>query len=172
VERAAPDDTRDGADGPRAAGGPPAGASPDAPRLPQAPAPGPAWGADDLVALVATYNPRSSEALLRRAFAFGEAMHAGQTRKSGEPYFTHPVAVARILAEQQMDDATLVTALLHDTIEDTKASFAMIEREFGAEIAELVEGVTNLTKMQIRSTRPSKAENFRKLFMATSATCA
>jgi GTP pyrophosphokinase len=123
---------------------------------------------DDLVALVRAYNPRTNEALIRRAWAFGEKMHEGQFRKSGEPYFTHPVAVARLLAEQQMDDATVVTALLHDTVEDTKASRAQIDREFGPEIAELVEGVTNLTKMQIRSDETRQAENFRKLFMATS----
>ncbi|EYD78017.1 GTP pyrophosphokinase,ppGpp synthetase II / Guanosine-3',5'-bis(diphosphate) 3'-pyrophosphohydrolase [Rubellimicrobium mesophilum DSM 19309] len=123
---------------------------------------------DDLVALVKGYNPRSNETLIRKAWAFGERMHDGQLRKSGEPYFTHPVAVARLLAEQQMDDATIVTALLHDTLEDTKASHAQIEREFGPEIAELVEGVTNLTKMQIRSDETRQAENFRKLFMATS----
>jgi GTP diphosphokinase / guanosine-3',5'-bis(diphosphate) 3'-diphosphatase len=131
------------------------------------PPPGP-WPVDELVALVRSYNPRSSEALIRRAYSFGEAMHAGQLRRSGEAYFTHPVAVARILAEQQMDDATVVTALLHDTIEDTKASRAEIEAQFGPEIAELVEGVTNLTKMQIRSVETKTAENFRKLFMATS----
>ncbi|HVG47476.1 MAG TPA: bifunctional (p)ppGpp synthetase/guanosine-3',5'-bis(diphosphate) 3'-pyrophosphohydrolase [Rubellimicrobium sp.] len=123
---------------------------------------------DDLIALVKGYNPRSSEALIRRAWAFGERMHDGQLRKSGEPYFTHPATVARLLAEQQMDDATIVTALLHDTLEDTKASYAQLEREFGPEIAELVEGVTNLTKMQIRSDETRQAENFRKLFMATS----
>jgi len=123
---------------------------------------------DDLIALVRGYNPRTNEALIRRAWAFGERMHDGQIRKSGEPYFTHPAAVARLLAEQQMDDATVVTALLHDTLEDTKASYAQLEREFGPEIAELVEGVTNLTKMQIRSDETRQAENFRKLFMATS----
>ncbi|WP_246849520.1 RelA/SpoT family protein [Rubellimicrobium arenae] len=123
---------------------------------------------DELVTLVKAYNPRSNEALIRRAWAFGEKMHEGQLRKSGEPYFTHPVAVARILADQQMDDATIVTALLHDTVEDTKASRALVEKEFGPEIAELVEGVTNLTKMQIRSDETRQAENFRKLFMATS----
>jgi GTP pyrophosphokinase len=127
-----------------------------------------AWGVDDLVALVRSYNPRSSEALIRRAWDFGQAMHEGQIRQSGEPYWTHPVAVARILAEQRMDDATICTALLHDTVEDTKASRAQIESEFGPEIAELVEGVTNLTKMQIRSDETRQAENFRKLFMATS----
>ena len=124
--------------------------------------------ADDLIALVRTYNPNTNQALLRDAFAFGEAMHDGQFRHSGEPYFTHPVAVAHILAEQQMDDATLVTALLHDTIEDTKASFAEVEKRFGREIAELVDGVTKLTNLQLSSTQTKQAENFRKLFMATS----
>jgi|GEM_PF-4481336 len=73
--------------------------------------------ADDLIALVRAYNPRLNENLLRDAYAFGDEMHEGQFRHSGEKYFTHPVAVTVILAEQQMDDATLVTALLHDTIE-------------------------------------------------------
>ncbi|WP_439155807.1 RelA/SpoT family protein [Yoonia sp.] len=123
---------------------------------------------DDLIALVRTYNPRSNEALLRDAFAFGAEMHEGQFRHSGEPYFTHPVSVARILAEQQMDDATLITALLHDTIEDTKASYKVVEQRFGHEIAELVDGVTKLTNLQLNSTQTKQAENFRKLFMATS----
>jgi GTP pyrophosphokinase len=124
--------------------------------------------ADDLIALVRSYNPNSNQALLRDAFAFGAEMHEGQFRHSGEPYFTHPAAVAHILAEQQMDDATLVTALLHDTIEDTKASFAVVEKRFGREIAELVDGVTKLTNLQLTSTQTKQAENFRKLFMATS----
>lgn len=123
---------------------------------------------DDLIATVRTYNPRTNEALLRDAFTFGAQMHDGQFRHSGEPYFTHPVAVASILAEQQMDDATLVTALLHDTIEDTKASYKMVEDRFGHEIAELVDGVTKLTNLQLTSTQTKQAENFRKLFMATS----
>lgn len=123
---------------------------------------------DDLIALVRTYNPRTNEAMIREAWAFGQAMHEGQFRQSGEPYFTHPVAVAKILAEQQMDDATIVTALLHDTIEDTKASFAEVERRFGREIAELVDGVTKLTNLQLNSKETRQAENFRKLFMATS----
>jgi len=95
-------------------------------------------------------------------------MHEGQTRHSGEAYFTHPLAVARILAEQQMDDATIVTALLHDTIEDTKANYAVVEARFGHEIAELVDGVTKLTNLQLTSSETRQAENFRKLFMATS----
>ncbi|MGJ8622882.1 MAG: RelA/SpoT family protein [Yoonia sp.] len=124
--------------------------------------------ADELIALVRTYNPNSNQALLQDAYAFGAEMHEGQFRHSGEPYFTHPVAVAAILAEQQMDDATLVTALLHDTIEDTKASFAEVEKRFGREIAELVDGVTKLTNLQLNSAQTKQAENFRKLFMATS----
>jgi len=124
--------------------------------------------ADDLIALVRTYNPNSNPSLLRDAYAFGAEMHEGQFRHSGEPYFTHPVAVACILAEQQMDDATIVTALLHDTIEDTKASFSVVEQRFSREIADLVDGVTKLTNLQLNSTQTKQAENFRKLFMATS----
>jgi GTP pyrophosphokinase len=124
--------------------------------------------ADDLIALVRAYNPRSNVEMLRDAFAYGEEMHEGQFRHSGEPYFTHPVAVTLILAEQQMDDASLATALLHDTIEDTKASFAEVEKRFGREVADLVDGVTKLTNLQLTSTQTKQAENFRKLFMATS----
>ncbi|UWR00107.1 bifunctional (p)ppGpp synthetase/guanosine-3',5'-bis(diphosphate) 3'-pyrophosphohydrolase [Rhodobacteraceae bacterium S2214] len=124
--------------------------------------------ADDLIALVRAYNPRTNEKMLRDAYAFGDEMHDGQFRHSGEKYFTHPVAVTVILAEQQMDDATLVTALLHDTIEDTKASFAEVEKRFTREIAELVDGVTKLTNLQLNSRETKQAENFRKLFMATS----
>ena len=123
---------------------------------------------DDLISTVRTYNPKTNRALLADAFAFGADMHEGQFRHSGEPYFTHPVAVAGILAAQQMDDATIVTALLHDTIEDTKASFAVVEKRFGREIAELVDGVTKLTNLQLTSSQTKQAENFRKLFMATS----
>ncbi|MFQ6547666.1 RelA/SpoT family protein [Aestuariibius sp. 2305UL40-4] len=124
--------------------------------------------ADDLVTLVRNYNPHTNEALIRDAFAYGEAAHEGQFRRSGEPYFTHPVAVAAILTEQQMDDASIVTALLHDTIEDTRASYRDIETRFGTEIAELVDGVTKLTNLQLSSSESKQAENFRKLFMATS----
>ncbi|MDX8354059.1 bifunctional (p)ppGpp synthetase/guanosine-3',5'-bis(diphosphate) 3'-pyrophosphohydrolase [Cognatiyoonia sp. IB215182] len=124
--------------------------------------------ADDLIATVRTYNPNTNQPLLNDAFLFGAEMHDGQFRHSGEPYFTHPVAVAEILAGQQMDDATIVTALLHDTIEDTKASYAQVEKRFGREIADLVDGVTKLTNLQLTSTQTKQAENFRKLFMATS----
>ncbi|MEL6838403.1 MAG: bifunctional (p)ppGpp synthetase/guanosine-3',5'-bis(diphosphate) 3'-pyrophosphohydrolase [Pseudomonadota bacterium] len=124
--------------------------------------------ADDLISTVRSYNPNANQSLLQDAFVFGAQMHEGQFRHSGEPYFTHPVAVASILAGQQMDDATIVTALLHDTIEDTKASYAQVEKRFGREVAELVDGVTKLTNLQLTSTQTKQAENFRKLFMATS----
>lgn len=124
--------------------------------------------AEDLVALVRNYNPRTNADLIRQAFAYGAAMHEGQFRKSGEPYFTHPVAVAAILTEQHLDDATIVTALLHDTIEDTKSTYSEIARLFGDEIAELVDGVTKLTNLQLSSTESQQAENFRKLLMAMS----
>ena len=123
---------------------------------------------EDLIALVRNYNPRCNADLIRKAYAYGMDMHAGQMRKSGEPYFTHPVAVAAILTEQQLDDATIITALLHDTIEDTKSTYAEVQRLFGAEVAELVDGVTKLTNLSLSSTESQQAENFRKLFMAMS----
>ncbi len=123
---------------------------------------------EDLIALVRNYNPRCNTDLIRKAYAYGMKMHDGQMRKSGEPYFTHPVAVAAILTEQRLDDATIITALLHDTIEDTRSTYAEIADLFGGEVAELVDGVTKLTNLQLSSTESQQAENFRKLFMAMS----
>ena len=123
---------------------------------------------EDLVSLVRNYNPRCDAGLIRKAYAYGEKMHEGQMRRSGEAYFTHPVAVAAILTEQSLDDATIITALLHDTIEDTKSTYAEIAAMFGREVAELVDGVTKLTNLQMTSTESKQAENFRKLFMAMS----
>ncbi|THD85290.1 bifunctional (p)ppGpp synthetase/guanosine-3',5'-bis(diphosphate) 3'-pyrophosphohydrolase [Aliigemmobacter aestuarii] len=123
---------------------------------------------EDLITLVRNYNPRTNADLIRQAYAYGRQMHEGQFRKSGEPYFTHPVAVAAILTEQRLDDATIITALLHDTIEDTKSTYSEISRLFGEEVAELVDGVTKLTNLQLSSTESKQAENFRKLFMAMS----
>ena len=124
--------------------------------------------ADDLIALVRNYNPKTNEALLRGAYAYAQRMHEGQTRHSGEPYFTHPVAVAAILTEQRLDDATIATALLHDTIEDTKGTYTEIAKLFGADVAELVDGVTKLTNLELSSREAKQAENFRKLLMAMS----
>jgi len=123
---------------------------------------------EDLIRLVRAYNPRTDEALIRAAYDYGREMHKGQYRHSGEAYFSHPVAVAAVLAEQRLDDATIITALLHDTIEDTRASYSEIENRFGGEIADLVDGVTKLTNLQLSSTETQQAENFRKLFMAMS----
>ena len=124
--------------------------------------------AEDLIALVRNYNPRTNADLIRAAYDYGRTMHDGQFRHSGEPYFTHPVAVAAILTEQQLDDATIVTALLHDTIEDTRSTYAEISARFGGEVAMLVDGVTKLTNLQLSSSATKQAENFRKLFMAMS----
>jgi GTP diphosphokinase / guanosine-3',5'-bis(diphosphate) 3'-diphosphatase len=123
---------------------------------------------EDLIALVSNYNPRTNTDRIAGAYAYGLEMHEGQFRKSGEPYFTHPVAVAAILTEQRLDDATIITALLHDTIEDTKASYAEVAARFGDEVAMLVDGVTKLTNLQLSSHETKQAENFRKLFMAMS----
>ncbi len=123
---------------------------------------------EDLIALVRNYNPRSNAELIRKAYAYGTLMHEGQFRKSGEPYFSHPIAVAAILTEQQLDDATIITALLHDTIEDTKSTYTEVSSLFGVEVAELVDGVTKLTNLQLSSTESQQAENFRKLLMAMS----
>ena len=124
--------------------------------------------ADDLIELVRAYNPRTNDRLIRKAFAFGEKMHEGQHRQSGEPYFSHPVSVAAILTEQRLDDASIITALLHDTIEDTKASYSVIADTFGDEIAKLVDGVTKLSRLELQSEQSKHAENFRKLVLAMS----
>ncbi len=124
--------------------------------------------ADDLIALVRNYNPKTNADRIARAYEFGMQMHEGQFRHSGEPYFTHPVAVAAILTEQRLDDATIITALLHDTIEDTKANYGKVSDLFGDEVAKLVDGVTKLTNLQLSSRETKQAENFRKLFMAMS----
>ena len=123
---------------------------------------------EDLIALVRNYNPRCNVPLIRNAYEYGMRMHEGQFRHSGEPYFTHPIAVAAILTEMRLDDATIVTALLHDTVEDTRSTKEDLSRTFGAEIAELVDGVTKLTNLQLSSAQSKQAENFRKLFMAMS----
>ncbi|MFT4962131.1 MAG: guanosine-3',5'-bis(diphosphate) 3'-pyrophosphohydrolase [Paracoccaceae bacterium] len=124
--------------------------------------------ADELIALVRDYNPKTNAERISAAYSFGRDMHDGQVRQSGEAYFSHPVAVAAILTEQQLDDATIITALLHDTIEDTDASYGEVAKRFGDVVAMLVDGVTKLTNLQLSSRETKQAENFRKLFMAMS----
>ena len=123
----------------------------------------------ELVERVREYNPNTDEALLNRAYVFGAKAHASQKRASGEPYFGHPLEVAAILTGLKLDDASIVTALLHDTVEDTAATREEIEQLFGAEIAELVDGVTKLTQLELTSKESAQAENFRKLLLAMAA---
>jgi guanosine-3',5'-bis(diphosphate) 3'-pyrophosphohydrolase len=114
----------------------------------------------------ANYLPAEQLQLLRRAWAVGAAAHAGQSRKSGEPYITHPVAVASLLAEQKVDVETLIAAILHDTIEDTPLTRAALASEFGETVAELVDGVTKLDKLHFASRQEAAAESFRKMLLA------
>jgi len=107
-------------------------------------------------------------AIILRAFEVGAQAHSGQTRKTGEPYILHPLAVARILANMRMDHFSVAAAILHDTLEDTPLSKEDIEAQFGAEIAELVDGVTKLDKMRFRTRHEADAESFRKLMLAMS----
>ncbi len=123
---------------------------------------------ESLITLVRSYNPRSDAGLITAAYEYGMRMHEGQFRTSGEPYFSHPVAVATLLAQQKLDDATIITALLHDTIEDTGSTYSEIALRFGDEIAQLVDGVTKLNNLQLSSIENAQAENFRKLLMAMS----
>ena len=112
------------------------------------------------------YLPEEQVARVRKAYLIGARAHAGQTRKSGEPYITHPVAVAHILAELGMDAETIIAAILHDTLEDTPLSRAELEAEFGTTVAELVDGVTKLDKLRFRSVAEAAAESFRKMLLA------
>jgi len=118
--------------------------------------------------LAADYLPDDQRAQLRRAWAVGAAAHVGQTRKSGEPYITHPVAVAKVLADQGLDVETLIAAILHDTIEDTPLTYDGLVSEFGETVAELVDGVTKLDKIQFRDRQEAAAESFRKMLLAMS----
>jgi RelA/SpoT family (p)ppGpp synthetase len=121
---------------------------------------------DDLCALTRTYLQPDQIDKLRRAYEFGAQAHEGQRRLSGEPYIQHPLAVAGILADMHMDHETLVAAMLHDVIEDTPTAKDGISREFGEEVAELVDGVTKLTQMEFETYAEAQAQNFRKMLMA------
>ena len=118
--------------------------------------------------LLESYLEPDSVALVLKAYEVGEAAHRGQQRKTGEPYILHPVAVAQILANMRMDHESIAAAILHDTIEDTPLTWDDIREQFGAEIANLVEGVTKLDKMKFRTRMQADAESFRKLMLAMS----
>ena len=120
----------------------------------------------DLVERVRAYNPNTNEDLLNRAYVYAMRAHGEQTRASGDPYFSHPLEVAAILTDLKLDDATIVAALLHDTIEDTEATRAEIDQIFGHEIGALVDGLTKLKKLDLVSREAKQAENLRKLLLA------
>src|SRR6267154_720205 len=120
----------------------------------------------DLVERVRSYNPDTNEDLLNRAYVYAMKAHGAQTRASGDPFFSHPLEVAAILTDLKLDDATIVAALLHDTIEDTEATRAEIDQIFGHEIGALVEGLTKLKRLELVSREAKQAENLRKLLLA------
>jgi len=124
--------------------------------------------AEALARRVAAYDPRADIAFLERAGRLAAEAHASQTRENGDPYITHPLAVAGILADYKLDSATIATALLHDVAEDTTVGLKEIERRFGPEVARLVDGVTKLTRIELQSERTKQAENLRKLVLAMS----
>jgi GTP diphosphokinase / guanosine-3',5'-bis(diphosphate) 3'-diphosphatase len=120
----------------------------------------------DLVEKVRKYNPGADTDLIVRAYDFSASVHKGQKRRSGEPYLTHPVEVANIIAELQLDVPSVVTGLLHDTVEDTLATLDQVSKLFGPEIAALVDGVTKISQINFTSREEKQAENFRKMIIA------
>ncbi len=122
----------------------------------------------ELVEKVRDYDPAVNEVGINKAYIFAMQKHGSQRRASGDPYFSHPLEVAWLLADMRLDSGSIITALLHDTVEDTDASLTDIKRLFGEDIARLVDGVTKLNKIEIQSDRTKQAENFRKLVLAMS----
>ena len=123
----------------------------------------------ELVERVLSYQPTADETLLNRAYVYAMKAHGNQKRASGAPFFSHPLEVAAILAEMRLDDATIATALLHDTIEDTEATRGEIDALFGREIGTLVDGLTKIKKLDLVTKKAEQAENFRKLLLAISS---
>jgi len=121
-----------------------------------------------LIDQVKSYNPDIDISVVEDAIEYAKDKHEGQTRSSGEPYYTHPVEVASILANMKMDTGTILTAILHDTLEDTQATFEDLEKKFGKEVAELVDGVSKLNRIESKTVEGKQAENFRKLLLAMS----
>src|SRR5579872_1863814 len=122
----------------------------------------------ELVEQVKSYDPKADEDALNRAYVYSMKAHGAQMRASGDPYFSHPIEVAGLLAQMKLDSASIVTGLLHDTVEDTVATLDDIERLFGPDIARLVDGVTKLSRIELQSDQTKQAENFRKLVLAMS----
>ncbi|MEY4056370.1 MAG: hypothetical protein RL519_1705, partial [Pseudomonadota bacterium] len=122
----------------------------------------------ELVERVLAYDPDADEAMLNRAYVYTVQKHGTQKRASGDPYFSHPVEVAGLMTELKLDQDTIITALLHDTVEDTLATTEEIERLFGPDVARLVDGVTKLSKIEVMSENERAAENLRKFLLAMS----
>ena len=122
----------------------------------------------ELLEKIKSYDPHLEEKLLNKAYVFAMRAHGTQLRESGDPYFSHPIEVAGILADMKFDSNTIITALLHDIVEDTEYNLQDIKKIFGSEISLLVDGVTKLSKLEGRSEKFNQAENFRKLLLATS----
>ena len=123
----------------------------------------------ELVERVKRYNPATNEALLNRAYVYAMRAHGTQKRASGDPFFAHPLEVAAILTDLRLDDATIVAAVLHDTVEDTAATLDEIRELFSPEIGALVDGLTKLKRLDLVSKRAAQGENFRKLLLAVAA---
>lgn len=121
---------------------------------------------DDVIEAVHRYHPRPDIAMIQRAYMYSAKVHAGQVRKSGEPYLIHPIEVAHLLTKLRLDEASLATGLLHDTVEDTLATLDEVRSLFGAEVAHLVDGVTKLSKIRFDTNEHKQAENFRKMLVA------
>jgi guanosine-3',5'-bis(diphosphate) 3'-pyrophosphohydrolase len=121
---------------------------------------------EELLAELATYSGDGDQELVRRAFRFAAAAHDGQQRRSGEPFITHPTGVAKICAQLRLDEQTIAAALLHDVVEDTDTDLGAVREEFGEEVAQLVDGVTKLTRVQFQSREQAEAENYRKMVVA------
>ena len=122
----------------------------------------------ELVERVLSYDPDADEAMLNRAYVYTVQKHGSQKRASGDPYFSHPVEVAGLMTELQLDQETIITALLHDTVEDTLTSIEDLEGRFGSEVARLVDGVTKLSKIEAQTENERAAENLRKFLLAIS----
>ncbi len=122
----------------------------------------------ELVERIKGYDPNADEGLINRAYVYAMKKHGSQTRASGDPYFSHPIEVAGILTDLKLDSESIATALLHDVVEDTDATIADVDKLFGANVARLVDGVTKLGRLEVRSDEAKHAENFRKLLLAMS----
>lgn len=124
--------------------------------------------AEELHHIVLQYYPTADIELFKKAYTFSKDAHTHQQRASGDPYFLHPLAVAEIIANFKLDPYSVITGLLHDTLEDTDVTHQDILQNFGPEVAQLVDGVTKLSRLELQSEKTQQAENFRKLLLAMS----